>query len=141
MAYTIDLKTGTYFGKNCDFLHCNAYVNLFKGGGATSMLILKKFFTFIPVFNFLTIWQQVLDGAILLSSTHPLTAPRLSAAHKTNHENTHSKLHEKCPYLELFWPAFSCIWTEYRERRVQMRENVDYNNSEFGHFLSSANYT
>ena len=22
---------------------------------------------------------------------------------------------KKCPYLEFFWSAFSCIWNEYRE--------------------------
>ena len=38
-------------------------------------------------------------------------------------------LHEKCPYLELFWSAFSGIWTEYRKIRsispysIRMREN------------------
>ena len=26
---------------------------------------------------------------------------------------SNSRLHEKCPYLELFWSAFSCIGTEY----------------------------
>ena len=42
-------------------------------------------------------------------------------------------LREKCPYSELFWSVFSRIWTEYGE----MRENVDQNNSEYGHFLCS----
>ena len=43
-------------------------------------------------------------------------------------------LREKCPYLELFWSAFSRIRTEYREIRstspypVQMRKNADQNN-------------
>ena len=50
-------------------------------------------------------------------------------------ENT---LREKCPHLELFWSAFSRIWTEYGEICRQMRENVDQNNSEYGHFLRSA---
>ena len=39
-------------------------------------------------------------------------------------------LRKKCPYSELFWSAFSCIWTEYEERR-----RVTPNN---GHFLRSA---
>ena len=49
----------------------------------------------------------------------------------------------KSPYLELFWSAFSSIRTEYREIRsispnsVQMRENADQNNSEYGHFSRS----
>ena len=52
-------------------------------------------------------------------------------------------LREKCPYLELFWSAFSDIRTEYGEIRiispysVQMRENTDQNKSEYGHFLRS----
>ena len=49
----------------------------------------------------------------------------------------------KSPYLELFWSAFSSIRTEYGEIRsispnsVQMRENADQNNSEYGHFSRS----
>ena len=53
-------------------------------------------------------------------------------------------LGEKCPYSELFWSAFFHIRTEYGETRsifpysVQMRENTDQNNSEYGHFSRSA---
>ena len=49
-------------------------------------------------------------------------------------------LHEKYPYLELFWSVFLRIWTEYEEIRsispysVQMWENTDYKKSEHGHF-------
>ena len=52
-------------------------------------------------------------------------------------------LREKCPYSELFWPAFFRIRTEYGEillispYSVRMRENTDQNNSEYGHFLRS----
>ena len=52
-------------------------------------------------------------------------------------------LREKCPCSELFWSAFSRIWTEYREilrispYLVRMRENADKNNSEYEHFLHS----
>ena len=48
-------------------------------------------------------------------------------------------LREKRPYSELFWHAFSRIRTEYGEilrislHSVQMRENTDQNNSEYGH--------
>ena len=44
---------------------------------------------------------------------------------------------EKCPYSEIFWPAFSCIRTEYGEIRiispysVWTQENADQNNSEY----------
>ena len=50
---------------------------------------------------------------------------------------------EKYPYSEFFWPAFSRMQSEYGEIRniypfsVQMQENGDENNSEYGHFLSS----
>ena len=45
------------------------------------------------------------------------------------------------PISELFWSAFSRIWTEYEEilrifqYSVRMRENAEQNNSEYGHLL------
>ena len=48
-----------------------------------------------------------------------------------------------CSYSELLWSVFSRIWTEYREIRsispysVQIWENADQNNSEYGHFSRS----
>ena len=58
-----------------------------------------------------------------------------------------TELRKKCPYLEFFWPTFSRIWNEYGEIRsissysVQMRENTDQKNSEYGHFSSSVRDT
>ena len=52
-------------------------------------------------------------------------------------------LRKNCLHSELFWSAFSRIWTEYEEilhispYSVQMRENADQNKSEYGHFLHS----
>ena len=52
-------------------------------------------------------------------------------------------LRVKCPYSELFWFVFSRIRTEYWQLRsistyaIQMRENTNQNNSEYGHFLRS----
>ena len=50
-----------------------------------------------------------------------------------------STLREKWPYSELFWSAFSRIWTEYekilRPYSVQMRENADLNNYEYEHYF------
>ena len=52
-------------------------------------------------------------------------------------------LRKKCPYSELFWSAFSPIWTEDGEIRsissysVRMQENADQNNSEYDHFSRS----
>ena len=40
---------------------------------------------------------------------------------------------KKCPFLGLLWSAFSHIRTEYGVS-VQMRENADQNNFEYGHF-------
>ena len=57
-----------------------------------------------------------------------------------------STLRRKNPYSELFWFAFSRIWTEYGEIRsistysVGIQENADQNNSEYGHLLRSPNY-
>ena len=53
----------------------------------------------------------------------------------------YSTLRKKCPYSELFWPAFSCILTKYGEilspYSFRMRENADQNDSEYGHFSRS----
>ena len=55
-------------------------------------------------------------------------------------------LGEKCPYSEFFWHVFSPIRTECKEilrisqQSVQMPENTDQKNSEYGHFLGSVNY-
>ena len=57
--------------------------------------------------------------------------------------NEKYSLREKCPYSEFFWSAFSRIRTEYREissispYSVQMRENTDRKNPEYGHFSRS----
>ena len=58
---------------------------------------------------------------------------------------SNNTLRKKCRYTELFWSAFSRIWTEYGEilrispYSVRMRENADQNNSEYGHFLRNDN--
>ena len=52
-------------------------------------------------------------------------------------------MREKCPYSELFWSVFSCIWTEYGKilrislYSVLMRKNTDHNNYKYGHFSGS----
>ena len=46
-------------------------------------------------------------------------------------------LRKKCPYSELFWSAFSSIWTGISSYSVRMRENEDQNNSEYGHISRS----
>ena len=47
--------------------------------------------------------------------------------------SSHS-LRKTCPYSELLWYLFPHILTEYP---VQMRENADQNNSEYGPFSRS----
>ena len=55
-------------------------------------------------------------------------------------------LHEKCPYLEFFWSAFSLIWIECGEVRsifpysVRIQENKDQKNSKYGHFSRSVEF-
>ena len=53
-----------------------------------------------------------------------------------------SVLRKKCPYSELFCPAFSGIRTEYGELQysVRMQENAEQKNFKYGHFLRSAVY-
>ena len=52
----------------------------------------------------------------------------------------HLTLREKCLYSEFFWSVFSRIWTECAEilrispYSVQMHENTDQKNSEYGQF-------
>ena len=52
-------------------------------------------------------------------------------------------LRKRCLYLELFWSAFSRVWTEYEDIRsispysVRMRENADQYNSKYRHLLRS----
>ena len=61
----------------------------------------------------------------------------------SDYAEAYSTLHEKCSYSEFFWSAFSRIVTEYGEilrislYSVQMRENTDQKNSEYGHFSRS----
>ena len=70
-----------------------------------------------------------------------------SGANSFDHTQMHLPasytLRGKYPYSELFWSVSSHIQTEYGEiwgtspYSLQMRENTDQNNSEFGHFLRS----
>ena len=54
-----------------------------------------------------------------------------------------SRLREKCQYPDFFLVCISPIWAKYGEIRnispylVQMRENMDQKNSEYGHFTRS----
>ena len=57
-----------------------------------------------------------------------------------------STLHEECPYLEFPGPHFSALRLNTKiysvcksSYSVQMRENNDQKDSEYGHFLRSTN--
>ena len=58
-------------------------------------------------------------------------------------QNNKNILREKCPYSEFLWSVFSFIPTEYRDLfskspySVQMRENTNHKNFEYGQFLHS----
>ena len=75
-----------------------------------------------------------------------------SGGHSLLHENCHHQiiyakfnltLRKKCPYSYLLWSVFSRVRTEYEEifriclYTVQMPENTDQNNFEYGHFSRS----
>ena len=66
-----------------------------------------------------------------------------SDTQNTSNHNKSFALHEKCPYLELFWLVFSHIQTEYGEVRsiflysVRMRGNRNQINSKYRQFLRS----
>ena len=55
-------------------------------------------------------------------------------------------LREKCLHSEFFWSVFSRIWIEYGEtlrispHSVQIRENTDHKNSEYGDFSRGVKY-
>ena len=51
---------------------------------------------------------------------------------------------EKCMYSMFFWSVFFWIWTKYGEIRsisIQMLENTDQKNSEYGHYSRSVHYS
>ena len=58
-----------------------------------------------------------------------------------------SALRKQYPYSQLFWSVFPHFRTEYGEIRsissylVRMRENMDQDNSEYGHFLCKVDFT
>ena len=77
--------------------------------------------------KFLLNWQESIYGGVSFYETTRLP----------------EHLHCMCPYLELYWSAFLRIRIEYREilhisvYSAWMLENVDQNNSKFGHSLRS----
>ena len=72
-----------------------------------------------------------------------LTISQILISKWWNLTNFQQLLRKKCPYLELFWSVFPRIWTEYLKIHVispysvQMWQNTDQNNSEYGQFSRS----
>ena len=70
---------------------------------------------------------------------------RITVNEPLNHVSFHQhlSLRKNSSCLELFWSVFSCSQTEYGEilrispYLVQMPENTDQDNSEYGHFSRS----
>ena len=67
-----------------------------------------------------------------------LTISQILISKWWNLTNFQQLLRKKCPYSELFWSVFSRIWIEYVKIQiispysVQMWQNTDQNNSEYG---------
>ena len=95
-------------------------------------------FGFLFCFVFVFVFFFVLRETFLLSAENADGRSRsfLSSLRTYAHSLTLS-LREKCPYFGFFWSVFSGIQTSYSDISpcsVQMRENTDQTNSEYGHF-------
>ena len=102
------------------------------------LLILKQFLPTIPFSTGNTVENS--SNAELLHSV-----PHFSVFNLLYLDAFDGPYHcvKKCPYSELFWSIFFPIRTEYGKLlrifpySVQMRENIDQDSSEYGHFLRS----
>ena len=98
---------------------------------------------YLKLVNFLTVIHISLFEYNSIFFSYLSTAKIFQGEMAVPYELSSLTLHEKCPYSELFWYAFSPIWNEYGEilrislYSVRMWENMDQNNLEYGHFLRS----
>ena len=78
--------------------------------------------------------QEVVIGSLTVAESIYLfvvkTYQKWSVSH---HKMLLSKVHEKCPYSEFFWPVSSRM-RSISPYSVQMRKNMNQKNSEYGHF-------
>ena len=101
---------------------------------------LKKWFYILSF----SIFRILVMGNILINNICNIQSI-ISSPHfnKLSGNSIWNSLREKCPHSEFFWSVFSRIWIEYGEIRsispysVRMRENMDQEKSEYGHFLRS----
>ena len=90
-----------------------------------------------------TMWSKLVNRNLRVNETK--TEKYEKKHHCTDNWKTLNRLtlREKCPYSEPFWSVFSRIRTEYGKIRsispysVQIRENMNQNNSKYGHFSPS----
>ena len=123
----------TFYSSKCTF--CNELCTTF---------FIVKVALIIRLYSILKAPSPKIRGGILTSFT---SCTRLGIAFPSTMRLQGSvmrlKLREECPYSELFWSVFSLIRTEYGEillvspYSIQMRENTDQNNFEYGHFFCS----
>ena len=98
---------------------------------------------YLKLVNFLTVIHISLFEYNSIFFSYLSTAKIFQGEMAVPYELSSLTLHEKCPYSELFWSAFSPIWNEYGEilrislYSVRMWENMDQNNSEYGLLLCS----
>ena len=113
--YTIALKTGTYFGKKCDFLQSNGYVKPFKGAHGyvyfLKLYIILYFRASFQVFsNILTRFRRGGFNPSRKWTTEIPTQIRLKAFVKTD-ENPLSKNFQTST---LMWTSLikrkQCLW-------------------------------
>ena len=131
---------------NC--VKCFSWVTLisklFSGSYSSFFVYLKLFFHFHSIFEPVKMVNSKLFFPVgtwkyNFYSDYYLEVPQLNKKSMNEQEwtFTYHALHKKCPCLELFWSAFSCIRTEYGEIRsisldsVWMQENADQNYSEY----------
>ena len=110
------------------------YLNFYRTSGLGTAVS-----GFLIILSIITFWRQ--NKFLRLLSIFSIVSQYNGLKNPKCFWNT--TLYKKCPYSELFWFLFSHIRTEYGEipsislYSVQMRENTDQNNSEYGHFSRS----
>ena len=111
------------------------------------MAVSRIFRSWLPILaeylQYLIVWPEK-EALFFIELPLNLNARTQTWSDYKNHNTI--TLHEKCPYSEIFWSVFSRVRTEYREipcispYSVQMRENTDRNNPEYGHSSRSVKY-
>ena len=126
---------------------------------------ISRGFCYAPLYNYCANWKYLHDPVINFPSANwdnfdkvniTTTNKRFCLIWCVEHNNTEmlcfsifdesklksarTTLRKKCPYSELFCPYFSTLVysRSISPYSIRMRENMDQNNSEYGHFSRSA---